>query len=199
MCAGGGSTGSTWDISVLLAQGFYESNTALKNKVNYKENHIHILLVLSVTLITLSVIRFFFFFLDKHHGKAHVTLRMLWRQKYGVAGHITFILRKRERRVIMLTCFLPFIHHPMAWCYLHSGCISPPQLNLSGNASDASSLPVLLVIPNWVKVPTIELSQLLSPNTDVTTFKGRLSFGSQFWRVRFILCWPQDLGTSTVS
>lgn len=62
MCAGGGSTGSTWDISVLLAHVFYESNTALKNKVNYKENHIHILLVLSVTLITLSVIRFFFFF-----------------------------------------------------------------------------------------------------------------------------------------
>lgn len=137
--------------------------------------------------------------MDKHHGKAHVALRMLWRQKYGVAGHNTFILRKRERRVIMLTCFLPFIHHPMAWCYLHSGCISPPQLNLSGNASDASSLPVLLVIPNRVKVPTIELSQLLSPNTDVTTFKGRLSFGSQFWRVRFFLCWPQDLGTSTVS
>lgn len=30
-------------------------------------------------------------------------------------------------------------------------------------------------------------------------YKVRLSFGSQFWRVRCILCWPQDLGTSTVS
>lgn len=52
-------TGSTRGFSVLLAQGLYEPKTALKHKVNYKENHILRLLVSSLSL---CVSVFFFFF-----------------------------------------------------------------------------------------------------------------------------------------
>ena len=51
VCAGVGvGSGGTWDFSVLLAQGFYEPRTTLNSKFNYKETHILILLVNSLSL-----------------------------------------------------------------------------------------------------------------------------------------------------